>query len=180
MALSLIGAAAGVILVRTSSATTKSQARAADPPTISAAPSAPVTSTSRIEKITVGPAGVSVTIDGTPSTVEAGTVAVEGVAGSVHKVQVRLGDRETNVDVILTEKGARPSEILVAQPKALVSMSAPSGPRAAPSTAKESGASSADTKSEGATRPAAGGRRAAGTGEQAKRDDTLRIDSKFE
>jgi serine/threonine-protein kinase len=100
------------------------------------APAASTATPSRAEKIAVGPAGVSVMLDGHAAPVAAGAIAIAGAAGCVHKVTVRLGSRETTADVILTDKGPIPATVaLPAQgaPPAAPTRAAPVA-AAAPST----------------------------------------------
>lgn len=78
--------------------------------------SAPVDAStrSRHDRVKVGPAGVNVEVDGKSVVVTAGTIAVEGPPGSVHRVRLSLGGRESSTDVVLTEKGAIPAELTLA------------------------------------------------------------------
>jgi eukaryotic-like serine/threonine-protein kinase len=74
------------------------------------APTAPAVATTKA-KIAVTPANATVEIDGTAAHVEAGFVTIEGSAGSVHKVKVAQGGRDTVVDVVLTDKGPLPAKV---------------------------------------------------------------------
>ncbi len=65
------------------------------------------------QTIAVGPPGVSVVVDGHAVPVTDGAIAITGAAGSVHKVSVRLGARETSADVIVTDKGPIPAQVML-------------------------------------------------------------------
>jgi serine/threonine-protein kinase len=119
------------------------------PPPVAPAPTAPTasqpqatdTSTRHVE-VQVQPATASVEVDNAAAVVTQGAVRVDGVLGSVHKVRVRAGNRETTVEVILAEDGARPH--LVSLPELRTAAPSPPSRRAsAPPTSSPSPAKSA-------------------------------------
>jgi serine/threonine-protein kinase len=80
-----------------------------------ASPPVPIT----VVRVVITPPSASVRVDGAPSLVVNGRIAVAGGPGSVHKVQVSLGRRERASDVIITESGAVPARVdLAARPSA--------------------------------------------------------------
>ncbi len=135
----------------------------------------------REEHIRVGPPGVSVEVDGAAVTIEGDFVPIVGVAGSVHKLRIKLGSREASVDVIFTEKGARPEEVVLPA-------EAPATPQskvAIASSVTTTGAAKgvrALAGSDGKAAEGATGKTEARALPQVKAKDRgdLRIDSKFE
>ncbi len=61
--------------------------------------------------VAVSPPTVSVEVDGIPSAVEGGGVALRGVVGSMHMVRLTSGKSEGTYPVLLTESGAVPSSV---------------------------------------------------------------------
>jgi serine/threonine protein kinase len=90
--------------------TEPSTAPVAAPPAPSA--SAPAT---RVVQVTIGaPADAKVDVDGSAVAVRAGKVEIEGALGSVHRVRVSAGGRETTTEVILADSGPSPARVALA------------------------------------------------------------------
>jgi serine/threonine-protein kinase len=60
-------------------------------------------------QVHVQPVTASVTVDDVQASVSQGAVDVAGELGSVHRVRLRSAGRETTVEVIIAEDGARPN-----------------------------------------------------------------------
>jgi serine/threonine-protein kinase len=95
------------------SMTEPSTAPVAAPPAPSAsAASAPPT---RVVQVTIAaPADAKVDVDGSAVAVRAGKVEIEGALGSVHRVRVSAGGRETTTEVILADSGPSPARVALA------------------------------------------------------------------
>jgi serine/threonine-protein kinase len=92
------------------SMTEPSTAPVAAPPAPSA--SAPPT---RVVQVTIAaPADAKVDVDGSAVAVRAGKVEIEGALGSVHRVRVSAGGRETTTEVILADSGPSPARVALA------------------------------------------------------------------
>jgi serine/threonine-protein kinase len=82
----------------------------------SAAPSATAAPTAappqdRTVKLVLVPGDVSAEVDGAPAKSKDGVIEVTGPLGSVHKVKLTKGKRETTGDVVVTEAGAMPPKL---------------------------------------------------------------------
>jgi serine/threonine-protein kinase len=60
------------------------------------------------------PADAKVDVDGSAVAVRAGKVEIEGALGSVHRVRVSAGGRETTTEVILADSGPSPARVALA------------------------------------------------------------------
>jgi serine/threonine protein kinase len=65
----------------------------------------------RTVEITVTPPEATVTVDGEAAKIQAGIVSLVGTLGSVHRVRVALGAKQTEVDVVVAQSGAVPAKI---------------------------------------------------------------------
>jgi serine/threonine-protein kinase len=114
----------------------------------SPAPSAPIaTATAAVQapplpggktltvKVVILPAEAKVEVEGTQVTPKDGLVEVSGQLGTVHKVKVSSGGDERTVEVVVTENGALPAKIDLAQgtkpAAATATAPRPGGPRPA-------------------------------------------------
>ncbi len=73
----------------------------------------------RTAQLAIVPPTASVQVDGTLAPIVNGSVAIVGTLGSVHKVRVFVGKKETSGDVVIAEDGIIPSkiELGIAPPK---------------------------------------------------------------
>jgi serine/threonine-protein kinase len=93
---------------------------AAAPPVPSVAPSAspaPSSTGAWHVQVRVIPPTATVDVDEVSAVVTDGSVDVVGDLGSVHKVHLRGGGRETTVEVIVAEDGARPHIVALPDPR---------------------------------------------------------------
>jgi serine/threonine-protein kinase len=100
-------------------------------------------------EVRVVPATATVEVDGAPATVEHGAVDLTGALGSVHKVHVRAGGRETTAEVIVADDGARPHVVALPDPR--VTAASPARKTSAPPAAQPAAVKTAarfDTKFE--------------------------------
>jgi hypothetical protein len=82
----------------------------------------------RTASVAIQPGDATVTIDGAEAPVHEGAVEVTGSLGSVHKMLVKKGASEKDVDVILSEAGPNPARIDLDPPAPSASSSAKSPP----------------------------------------------------
>ena len=73
--------------------------------------------TERRVEIQVQPPTAMVEVDDVPRVIHEGAVEIVGDLGSVHKVRLREGLRETTVEVIVAEDGARPHLVGLPDPR---------------------------------------------------------------
>lgn len=74
-------------------------------------PSASAAPVSRTVQIAILPKNASAEVDGAPVTVVSGAVAMSGLLGSVHKVRIFVGKKESTTDVVISETGPVPQKI---------------------------------------------------------------------
>ncbi|WP_437676359.1 protein kinase domain-containing protein [Sorangium sp. So ce131] len=91
------------------------------PPVESAAPAPPTSAerpalVRRVE-LKIVPRDASVQIDGSPAPVKDGKVALTGPLGTSHDVRVASGKAELTAQVVITEAGARPPQLVLAPPR---------------------------------------------------------------
>lgn len=65
----------------------------------------------QVMKLSVVPADASVEVEGKPAVVKDGFVEMEGTLGSVFRVRVFKGAQQSQLEVVLTERGPIPSKI---------------------------------------------------------------------
>ena len=99
-------------------------APATPPPTASLMPAETPPAADEVVKLEVSPANASVEVDGSPTSLVGGFVAVSGTPGSMHLVHVVLGKRGDTYPVLLTKTGPVPRKVELATP----SGSTPGGP----------------------------------------------------
>jgi len=108
-------------LAHNSRVDTSSTAATAPPPSIaetaSAAPSSSAGAPWHVQVRVIPPSSM-VDVDDVNAVVSDGSVDVTGDLGSVHKVHLRSGGRETTVEVIIAEDGARPHTVALPEPRA--------------------------------------------------------------
>jgi hypothetical protein len=66
--------------------------------------------------VAVSPPDAHVQIDGMDAPVQRGVVSFTGGLGTVHRVRLSAGRRETAVDVTIAEEGPVPPEVRVGRP----------------------------------------------------------------
>jgi serine/threonine-protein kinase len=69
-------------------------------------------------EVSIVPASSVVDVDGVATVVANGTIVIDGTLGTVRRVHVVDGPRETTVEVILTSAGARPNRVVLEAPAA--------------------------------------------------------------
>jgi hypothetical protein len=67
-------------------------------------------------QLAVGPAGVAISVDGTPVSSGSGQITLTGAEGSVHTVVLRLGEHKTTAFVTITAEGPRPTRVVASPP----------------------------------------------------------------
>lgn len=62
-------------------------------------------------QLTISPPNARAELDGVPAVVREGTLVISGSRGSVHRVRLTSGTRESSTEVTITENGAVPAHV---------------------------------------------------------------------
>jgi len=146
----LVGVGAGVALYTTKLRATPDPAGAAlvlhagASAASSPAPSTPAPRGSIAVAVAVAPPAASVRVDGVAATPRAGMVDVSGTVGSVHTIELSVGDKTTRADVVISESGPVPARVeLAAAAPPTTAAAVPLGKPGAAATARASSAATA-------------------------------------